>query len=156
MKFVLLTGIDMHTKNIKCIFTKNIDSYLPNFDLNDFSIYPEKTLSSFELFQNYHEKVVTTSPFLVGQYKKEDVLILNNNVLENPSFETFGASVEVLIKRLFDTRSSINNVAVQIIRENIKKCDDNLITQEELISFIEKLGESSERSYLKLKLSDKN
>lgn len=148
--------MNMEPKNIKCIFTKNIDSCIPDFDLNNFLIYPEKTLSSFELFQSYHGKVVTTSPFLVGQYKKEEVLILNNNVLENPSFETFGASIEVLIKRLFDTRSSINNVAVQIIRENIKKRDDGILSQEELISFIEKLGESSERAYLKSKLANKD
>lgn len=156
MKFALLKGTSMEHKIIKCIFTKNIDATISNFDLKGFVLYPEKTLSSFELFEKHHGKVVTTSPFLVGQYKKEEVLILNNDILEIPLFETFGASIEVLIKRLFDRRSSITHVAVQIIREHIKKRDDGIISQEELMVFIEGLGESSERSYLKSKLSNKD
>jgi len=138
---------------IKCIFTKNLDTEITNFDLDGFLLYPEKQYSSFELFENCYGCVVTSSPLVVGHYRRDEVLILRNGVLDVPYIETFGCGIEVLLKALLEVRSTINTTSVTAIRKKIKQRDDSEITQEELMAWLDTIGDSMEKAYLKSKLS---
>lgn len=140
---------------IKCIFTKQLDAEIPNFNLDGFILYPEKQYNSLELFENCYGSVVTSSPLVVGHYRRKEVLILRNGVLEVPYMETFGCGIEVLFKTLLEVRTTINTTSVNAIRAKIKQRDEKEITQEELMAWLDKIGDSCEKAYLKSKLGEK-
>lgn len=141
---------------IKCIFTLNFVDTIPSFDLDGFLLFPEKTYSSIDLFNNHYGKVVTTSPFVVGHYQQDEVRIFEDGCLNRPHYETFGSSVDVLMKSLLNVRSTINATSVAAIRTKIKENDDGIISKGELINWIEKLGLSMERAYLISKINNEN
>jgi hypothetical protein len=88
------------------IKSQDSDAVLPaGINKDNALFYPENAMTTQEMFtstvpQNLH--IITDSPFLIPLYKKSEVFIWKNNEWINPDMQTYGASYEYVIKRLFN------------------------------------------------------
>jgi hypothetical protein len=87
------------------IKSQDSDAVLPaDINKDNTLFYPETGMTTQQMFtssvpRDYH--IVTDSPFLVSLYKKLEVFIWINNEWFNPDMQTYGASYDYIIKRLF-------------------------------------------------------
>lgn len=97
------------------------------------------------------EVILTThSPFIVSDCKPEKVFRFfrnkNNKVnFEQPSFNTYGASVNMITSKLFKKKETISNLVLGELKEIKKRFDDKKITQEEAKEALDIFGESIEK-----------
>jgi hypothetical protein len=144
---------------MKCIYVndKKIPEFLPepfnkfNDHSSDCIVFPENDLSMEEQrkFNPITNKiyVITNSPFIVSCFRKEYVLIQKGiSAYEPVNFETYGSSFEVLFKMLNKSGSLLPQIVVEEIREHIK------LGNKKTLSYLETIGDSSEKAYLKHKL----
>ena len=115
-------------------------------------ILPELTMSFAEQKafdpDNYQQDwIVTNSPLIVSCFHRNDVFIYQDSgELVPVGFETYGASFDVLLKSLNGFKSLLPDKVVAEVRDMLTKGDS------EALSFIEGLGDSGEKAYLKRKL----
>lgn len=74
--------------------------------------YPEQAMTLHDMMYTgkpdiFH--IVTDCPFLVGLYKEEEVFIFNEKEQkwENPNFQTYGTSYNILLNKLWGFRNTI-------------------------------------------------
>lgn len=144
---------------MKCIFTKTLNAPKLPKCMNELNIlsFPEASLSMVEqqLFNpiDYTEDaVITNSPFIASCFRKEDVLIhvaddgTHGDDYFMPSFETYGAGFDVLLKQLNNIKTLLPQVVVDEMRLHLNGDDTTAL------EYMETLGSSMERAYLTRKL----
>lgn len=112
---------------------------------------PERHLDTYSLLE-WNEPpenlkvIITTSPFVVANYGRHCVTVYNNQGYAPVDFETYGCDINILIKRLFERRSTLPRKVVNDIRDKLKESDT--------LPYIESLGDSAEKAYLLRKLKE--
>ncbi|GGE43429.1 restriction system-associated AAA family ATPase [Pedobacter psychrotolerans] len=111
--------------------------------------------------ENIHQQeliMTTHSPFIISDNHKENVYKFVREgkalKLENPEFETFGASVSFILETIFDrdiTISDFSNKALINLKKSINTLDDILRVKKELLSFGESIEKFDAYSYLMAK-----
>tara|TARA_B100000749_G_C18445956_1_gene474252 strand:- start:389 stop:862 length:474 start_codon:yes stop_codon:yes gene_type:complete len=144
---------------MKCLFVSSLNvpksfTWLGNKVKKDDAVclLPELTMSFAEQKafdpDNYQQDwVVTNSPLIVSCFRRNDVFVYQDSgELVPVRFETYGASFDVLLKSLNGFKSLLPDKVVAEVREMLTKGDI------EALAFIERLGDSGEKAYLKRKL----
>lgn len=106
-----------------------------------------------------HEVIMTThSPFIISDNRKEDVYKFvrkdGNVVLENPEFQTYGASVGFVLETIFDRDITISDFSydnLQVLKESIKNLDDVKRVKKALLKFGESIEKFDAYNYLMVK-----
>lgn len=71
--------------------------------------YPESGYTLLELCKgvSFNEPIVTESPWIVSCYNDSKVFVWENGKWENPRFQTYGCSINILMSRIFKISSTI-------------------------------------------------
>lgn len=111
--------------------------------------------------ENIHQQeliMTTHSPFIISDNHKENVYKFVRNgktlKLENPEFETFGASVSFILETIFDrdiTISDFSNKELNNLKKSINTLDDIRRVKKELLSFGESIEKFDAYSYVRAK-----
>lgn len=114
--------------------------------LNEVSVVERDKNGEIIKVRNQEIILTTHSPFVIGDSQREDVYKFENNngviSYENPEIETYGSSVDYLLKTFFKT-NLISNESYNKLKYLIEKG-----TLEELRKAIDEFGESSEKQFL--------
>lgn len=102
---------------------------------------------------DYREQEVfltTHSPFLVSDCKQEKVFIFNRDinhkvVYNQPDFQTYGTSIEMIYWKIFGKHETISSTALHELEVIKKKIIDKEISKKEAILELLKFGDSLER-----------
>lgn len=72
-------------------------------------LYPERamTFADHACYRPYVKSVVTENPFIISSYPKKKVWIIRNGEWVNPSMQTYGCSVNIIMDDLLGTNTSI-------------------------------------------------
>lgn len=111
--------------------------------------------------ENIHQQeliMTTHSPFIISDNQKENVYKFVRDgktlKLENPEFETFGASVSFILETIFDrdiTISDFSNKELNNLKKSINTLDDIRRVKKELLSFGESIEKFDAYSYVRAK-----
>ncbi|SFA58427.1 restriction system-associated AAA family ATPase [Pedobacter suwonensis] len=111
--------------------------------------------------ENIHQQeliMTTHSPFIISDNHKENVYKFVRDgktlKLENPEFETFGASVSFILETIFDrdiTISDFSNKELNNLKKSINTLDDIRRVKKELLSFGESIEKFDAYSYVMAK-----
>ncbi|WP_406826260.1 restriction system-associated AAA family ATPase [Pedobacter sp. KACC 23697] len=111
--------------------------------------------------ENIHQQeliMTTHSPFIISDNHKENVYKFVRDgkklKLENPEFETFGASVSFILETIFDrdiTISDYSNKKLNNLKKSINTLDDIKRVKKELLSFGESIEKFDAYSYVRAK-----
>jgi restriction system-associated AAA family ATPase len=111
--------------------------------------------------ENIHQQeliMTTHSPFIISDNHKENVYKFVRDgkklKLENPEFETFGASVSFILETIFDrdiTISDFSNKELNNLKKSINTLDDIRRVKKELLSFGESIEKFDAYSYVRAK-----
>ncbi|RZK10824.1 MAG: hypothetical protein EOO43_19880, partial [Flavobacterium sp.] len=101
------------------------------------------TLNSIKHTQKQDFFITTHSPFIIGDCQKQHVLIFENGRSRNPDVQTYGLSMERILKEAFGVVPPMSEKALEDIKklqrsESIKNIENR----------IDDFGESIEKLYL--------
>lgn len=79
------------------------------YQKTDFVLYPEQSLTLIDLATGFkwQQSVITESPWIISCYPMEDVYIFRNGEWNNPDFQTFGCSVNLIMSKILGIRNTI-------------------------------------------------
>ena len=77
--------------------------------------YPEAGMTTMEKFttsrpRDFH--IVTDCPYLVSLYSFHEVFIWRNGKWENPNFQTYGCSYEIITSNIWEYQNSIPQAVI--------------------------------------------
>ena len=93
----------------------------------------------------------THSPFIVSSVKKHSVFHFvrdKGTTIKNPTFQTFGCSIDIILRRLFNKKTMTPSLPVQVMVEIAEKSRD------EIIENMDMFGESHSKTMLYKKLEE--
>lgn len=118
-----------------------------NTDLEGEHIYfPERDMSIEEqlkpFIRNDCDVLVTNSPFLLNQFKRQQVYVHDQNWISPIGFNPYGADISIIIKNL----CKLNSLQSKVFLDDIKA---KLNSPSEAIEYLEsQVGDSMEKAYL--------
>lgn len=138
------------------VFLKRIEEFNSWFPGRSFIICPEKDLSVDEQCSFMYDLqkqglnqqlIITSSPFIISDFKKEKVLVCDGNEIKHPNIETYGANPDIILFHVFKLQNLIGKRAlndVKALNKHIKVENDMTKIKEESRKF----GESVEKTLL--------
>lgn len=132
-------------KKAKCIFDKS-GSLKSDYVENGLNIGEQLAYK-----YNGKKQIITASPFILSQFRSDDVLIYEDGVYEIPDMETYGTDPMILIKHLFEVYSLTPRAVVNEIREQLKQADEIAA-----VWIKDNIGPSMEKAYLLKKLEKRS
>lgn len=132
---------------------KEISFWVPK---RSFIRFPERSMtikeqismmSNLQKWGLNNQLIITTSPFIVSDFKKETVRIYNGKELLKPKIETYGTDPIVLLYELYDYKSLIGARAAEYIK-NLHERAETEIDIQKIKEDARVLGESTEKVLL--------
>lgn len=96
-------------------------------------LYPERAMTYVDTicYRPYIKSIITENPWIISCYSRDNVWILRKGEWANPSMQTLGASVDLIIHHILKYESSVAPLiyggikAIKEYREIIKNNIDN-------------------------------
>jgi hypothetical protein len=90
--------------------------------------------------------IVTQSPFIISDFPKENVLIIDKNKISHPEFQTFGSSINRITMCIFDLRCTMGDYSLSILKEYDKRLKAGEDPDEIINESYKIFGDSVERT----------
>lgn len=140
--------------NTMCVYCSHeqFDSIQHQYDPDKIIQFPENGLmfEAIRQIPRVENKITfTTNPMVVTNYKYGEVFTIENGELSQVFTNLYGACFTISAKSLGDTKTLISNHIVTEMRSHIA------ISDEDAITYLDTLGDSMEKAYLRKRLMDK-
>lgn len=133
------------------LFDEPETHFNPDWRSKFVSIINEALFDDETTFREQELILTTHSPFIVSDCQKENVYIFEKDENfkvkkpENPEYQTFGTSIEMIYWNIFKKQQSISNVAKKELDEIGVKIINNELNKELAIEALKRFGDSFEK-----------